>query len=305
VGVFASLLSPLLFFVALAMAAAAWLVGPPLLRALRRERIRRQPFPAAWRDVLRRRMPAFARLPADLQLQLKKHVQVLLAEKPFIGCAGLVVTTEMRVLIAAQAALLLLNRRADYFANLRQILVYPGAFVVNRSTPDANGLTHDTRRTLSGESWQQGQVLLSWDDVLAGAADPDDGHNVVIHEFAHQLDQERGRANGAPWLGRREAGPAQGRPKADPAPSGGGERSELGGQYIRWAAVLTAEFRALQQRLARGEPGVIDPYGATDPAEFFAVVSEHFFEQPGLLAAAHPALYGQLVQCYRTDPLSW
>ncbi len=276
----APLLNPLLFFIALGLLAAAWLVGPPLWLALRRERIRRQPFPAAWRDILRRRMPAFARLPADLQLQLKKHVQVLLAEKPFIGCAGLVVTTEMRVLIAAQAALLLLNRRADYFSNLRQILVYPGAFVVNRSTPDGSGLTHDTRRALSGESWQQGQVLLSWDDVLAGAADPEDGHNVVIHEFAHQLDQERGRANGAPWLGQREA-------------------------YARWAAVLGAEFRALQQRLAHGEPGVIDAYGATDPAEFFAVVSEHFFEQPRLLAAAHPALYGELVQCYRTDPLSW
>jgi Mlc titration factor MtfA (ptsG expression regulator) len=116
--------------------------------------------------------------------------------------------------------------------------------------------------------------------VLAGAADPADGHNVVIHEFAHQLDQERGRANGAPWLGRREA-------------------------YARWATVLDAEYRALQQRLARGEPGVIDAYAATDPAEFFAVVSEHFFEQPGLLAAAHPALYGELVQCYRTDPLNW
>jgi Mlc titration factor MtfA (ptsG expression regulator) len=274
------LLGPLLFFLALALAAAAWLVGPPLLRAWRHGRIRQRPFPAAWRDVLRRRMPAFARLPADLQLQLKKHVQVLLAEKPFIGCAGLAVTTEMRVLIAAQAALLLLNRRAGHFANLRQILVYPGAFVVNRSTPDASGLTHETRRALSGESWQQGQVLLSWDDVLAGAADPDDGHNVVIHEFAHQLDQERGRANGAPWLGRRDG-------------------------YARWAAVLSAEFRALQQRLARGEAGVIDPYAATDPAEFFAVVSEHFFEQPALLAAAHPALYGELVRCYRTDPLSW
>jgi Mlc titration factor MtfA (ptsG expression regulator) len=276
----ADLFEPLLFFIALAGLAAGWLVGPPLLRSLRRERIRRQPFPAAWRDILRRRMPAFARLPADLQLQLKKHLQVLLAEKPFIGCAGLVVTTEMRVLIAAQAALLLLNRRADYFARLRQILVYPGAFVVDRSTPDGSGLTHETRRALSGESWQQGQVLLSWDDVLAGAADPNDGHNVVIHEFAHQLDQERGRANGAPWLGRREA-------------------------YARWAAVLGAEFRALQQRLARGESGVIDGYGATDPAEFFAVVSEHFFEQAALLAAAHPALYGELVQCYRTDPLSW
>ncbi len=295
----ASLFGPLLFFIALTGAAAAWLVGPPLWRALRRGRIRRQPFPAAWRDILRRRMPAYARLPADLQLQLKKHVQVLLAEQPFIGCAGLVVTTEMRVLIAAQAALLLLNRHNDYFTNLRQILVYPGAFVVNRSTPDANGLTHETRRALSGESWQQGQVLLSWDDVLAGAADPADGHNVVIHEFAHQLDQARGRANGAPWLGRRDDPAARRSGWALRASPGAGD------PYARWAAVLSAEFHALQARLARGEVGVIKAYAATDPAEFFAVVSEHFFEQPGLLAAAHPALYGELVRCYRTDPLNW
>lgn len=275
-----STLLPLLFFVVLLLAAAAWLVGPPLLAGLRRRRVRRQPFPAAWREVLRRRMPAFARLPADLQLQVKKHVQVLVAEKPFIGCAGLVVTDEMRVLIAAQAALLLLNRGAGYFSNLRQVLVYPGAFVVDRSQADGSGLTHETRRALAGESWQQGQVLLSWDDVVAGAAEPGDGHNVVIHEFAHQLDQERGRANGAPWLGVRDA-------------------------YARWAAVLSGEFEALRQRLAMGEPGVIDAYAATDPAEFFAVVSEHFFEQPVALAGAHPALYAEFARLYRTDPLAW
>ncbi len=225
-------------------------------------------------------MPAYARMPADLQLQLKKHVQVLVAEKPFIGCAGLTVTDEMRVLIAAQAALLLLNRGAGYFENLRQVLVYPGAFVVERAEPGEGGLTHETRRALSGESWQQGQVLLSWDDVLAGAANPDDGHNVVIHEFAHQLDQERGRANGAPWLGRREG-------------------------YRRWAAVLQREFNALQYRLSHGIGGVIDPYAATNPAEFFAVVSEHFFEQPAALASAHPALYAEFARLYRTDPLNW
>jgi len=275
-----TLLGPLLFFLLLGMAASAWLAGPPLLAVLRRARVRRQPFPRAWREVLRRRMPAFARLPVDLQLQVKKHVQVLVAEKPFIGCAGLVVTDEMRVLIAAQAALLLLNRQADYFGNLRQVLVYPGAFVVEREHADGSGLTHATRRALAGESWQQGQLLLSWDDVLAGAADPDDGHNVVIHEFAHQLDQERGRANGAPWLGRREA-------------------------YARWATVLGNEFEALRQRLARGEDGVIDAYAATEPAEFFAVVSEHFFEQPAALAAAHPALYGEFARLYRCDPLAW
>ena len=268
-----TLLFATLFFAALALAVAGWLAGPAALAALRRGRIRRQPFPAAWREVLRRRMPAFARLPVDLQLQLKKHIQVLVAEKPFIGCAGLVITDEVRVLIAAQAALLLLHRQAGYFANLRQILVYPGAFVVERSQPDELGLTHETRRALSGESWEQGQILLSWDDVLAGAADPADGHNVVIHEFAHQLDQERGRANGAPWLGRREG-------------------------YVAWARVLSGEYAALQSQLARGEtPPVIDAYAATSPAEFFAVVSEHFFEQPAALAAAHPALYAEFARC--------
>jgi len=273
-----------IFFFALpllVLAVAGWLAGPSLLAALRRGRIRRQPFPAAWREVLRRRMPAFARLPVDLQLQVKKHIQVLVAEKPFIGCAGQVITDEVRVLIAAQAALLLLHRQTGYFAQLRQILVYPGAFVVERSQPDELGLTHETRRALSGESWEQGQILLSWDDVVAGAADPGDGHNVVIHEFAHQLDHERGRANGAPWLGRREG-------------------------YAAWARVLGGEYAALRGQLARGEtPPVIDAYAATNPAEFFAVVSEHFFEQPAALAAAHPALYAEFARCYRTDPLAW
>jgi hypothetical protein len=270
----------LLFFTLLALCVAAWLWGPPLWATLRRDRIRRRPFPAAWRGILRRRMPAYARLPPDLQQQVRQHVQVLLAEKPFIGCAGQVVDDEVRVLIAAQAALLLLNRLGGYFSNVRQVLVYPGAFVVDRVTGDAAGLAHDTRRVLAGESWQQGQVLLSWTDVLAGAADPGDGRNVVIHEFAHQLDQERGRANGAPWLGQRE-------------------------RYPRWAAVLGAEFERLRERLARDEPGLIDPYAATDAAEFFAVVSEHFFEQAAELATGHPALYAELARCYRVDPRLW
>jgi len=268
------------FLAMLGLLVGAWLWGPALVAGLRRARVRRQPFPKAWREILRRRMPAFARLPADVQLQLKKHAQVLLAEKPFIGCAGLAVTEEMRVLVAVQAALLLLNRHAGYFSNLRQILIYPGAFVVARETADGSGLTHDTRRVLAGESWQQGQVLLSWDDVLAGAADPQDGNNVVLHEFAHQLDQESGPANGAPWLGGRE-------------------------RRARWAKVMNAEFAQLQQRLAHGEPGLIGSYGASDPAEFFAVTTEVFFERPAELAHAHPVLYRELQQFYRADPLHW
>jgi hypothetical protein len=260
-------------------AASAWLWAPELTAALRRGRIRSRPFPAAWRRVLRERMPYFARLPPDVQWQVKKQAQVLLAEVPFIGCAGLRVTDEMRVLVAAQAALLLINRPAG-FRKLTQVLLYPGAFVVQRAVTDGHGITQDARRALAGESWQQGQVILSWQDVLEGAAHPADGHNVVIHEFAHQLDTENGPANGAPFL----AGAAARR---------------------RWAAVLGSEFERLRERVARGEPGLIDAYGATEPAEFFAVVTELFFEKPAELAREHPALYREFARCYRTHPLAW
>ena len=273
-------LGALLFAAALLLSVVAWLWGPPVWNALRRQRIRRQPFPPAWRDILRRRMPAFAQLPADVQLQLKKLAQVLIAEKPFIGCAGLVVTDEMRVLVSVQAALLLLRRGAGYYPQLRQVLIYPGAFVVDRSNAGAAGLVHQERRALAGESWQQGQVLLSWQDVLAGAADPDDGHNVVIHEFAHQFDQESGAANGAPWL-------------REPA------------RRARWAQVMGHEFQALQERLAQEESGLIEPYAATNAAEFFAVVSELFFEKPAELALAHRALFVEFCGYYGVNPMHW
>jgi len=258
----------------------AWLAGPGLLARWRRARVRRQPFPPAWRQVLRERMPAFAQLPADVQWRLKKHAQVLLAEVPFIGCGGLVVDDEVRVLVAVQAALLLLGRGDGGFEGLSQVLVYPGAFVVDRTRPQPDGTVRDERQVLAGESWQQGQVVLSWPDVLDGAAHPADGRNVVIHEFAHRLDQAHGAANGAPWL------------------PGAARRRQ-------WAAVFAAEFTALQRRLARGESSLIDAYGATDAAEFFAVTSELFFERPAELAAAHPALHEQLGRFYGVDPRHW
>ena len=264
------------------VALALW--GPAWWRGLRRARVLRQPFPAEWRRILRQHMPRFAQLPADVQLQLKRHIRVLLAEKPFIGCGGLVVTDTMRVLVAAQASLLLLNRDAHYFPGLHQVLLYPGPFVVDRVQPAGAGLQREERSVLLGESWQQGQVILSWPDVLAAAAEPADarqgGHNVVIHEFAHQLDQETGPANGAPWLGR-------------------------GLSAARWAAVMGTAFLGLQAQVARGEPTLLSPYAATNPAEFFAVASEVFFEQPQALAAAQPAVYAELAGLYRCDPRQW
>lgn len=262
----------------LAAATVPW--WPAAWRRWRRARRARDAFPAAWRRVLQRRWPLYARLPPPLQQRLRAQVRVFLAEKPFIGCAGLQVTPEMRVLVAAQACLLLLNRPPGGFDDLREVLLYPGAFVVDRVATDANGLQRDERHVLAGESWQRGQVILSWDDVLAGAADPADGRNVVIHEFAHQLDQENGRANGAPFLGAR-------------------------GRYAGWSQALGAAYADLRRRVATGAPGVLDPYGAHDPAEFFAVASEAFFERASALAAEQPALYAELAAYYRVDPRAW
>ncbi|MCF8168503.1 MAG: zinc-dependent peptidase [Rhodoferax sp.] len=266
-----------------ALALILILVFHPTWLAWRRQRIQTNAFPARWRKVLQRRVPMVRRLPVPLQLQLKKHMQVFVAEKTFIGCAGLVITEEMRVVIAAQACLLLLNRPMDYFQNVRQILVYPGAFAVTRVSTDAAGVQQERRMALAGESWVQGQVILSWQDTLEGAADPADGQNVVIHEFAHQLDQENGAAQGAP----------------PPAP--GDTRHNSG----RWSRVLGAAFEQLGAERASGEIGLLNHYGAQDPAEFFAVVSEVFFEQGALLAQQYPDLYGEMSGYYKLDPASW
>ncbi|HET9023797.1 MAG TPA: M90 family metallopeptidase [Burkholderiaceae bacterium] len=270
----------LLILAAILVAVLSWTLREALFRGWRRARIRARPFPHAWREVLRRRVPYVRSLPADLQLQLKKHIQVFLAEKPFVGCDGLEITDEMRVTIAAQACLLLLNRRTDYFPNLTEILVYPGKFIVDRQVADGIGLARRDRSVLSGESWSSGQVILSWDDALEGAARSDDAFNVVIHEFAHQLDQENGAANGAPFMRGRS-------------------------RRQRWADVLGREYAALQGRIVDGQPSLIDAYGATNPAEFFAVVSEVFFERPCELAAEHPGLYAEFSRFYRVNPLSW
>ncbi len=277
-----------LLIFALASLFIAWVIAEPWLVERRRSKLRTQPFPEAWREILERRVPYVRRLPPDLRRQLEGHVQVFLVEKPFFGCAGQEITDEVRVTIAAQACLLILNRRSDYFPNLRQILVYPGAFVVERivtlGAPGTGAMVggpqQEQRLALTGESWTHGQVVISWQDALEGAAIPDDGRNVVIHEFAHQLDQQKGYANGAPWLGRRD-------------------------RYPRWSTVMSEEFARLQQRAFTGEPSLFSYYGATDPAEFFAVVSEVFFEQPREMAAMHPALYEELRRLYRVDPAGW
>ena len=271
------------FLCALVLGLILMLLAQPWWHAYRQRQVLAHPFPASWRKVLQRRVPLLRRMPVDLQLQLKKRIQLFIAEKAFIGCAGLQVTQEMRVVIAAQACLLILNRSMQHYAHLRQILVYPGAFAIQRTVIDGAGVHHDQRQVLSGESWEQGQVILSWQDTLDGAAVVDDGRNVVLHEFAHQLDQENGAAQGAPL-------PAAGDTQHSPQ---------------RWKQVLSQAYADLQSQLQRGEQGLFNHYGAQSPAEFFAVATEVFFEQAAQMVQHYPALYDELRGYYKVDPASW
>lgn len=264
----------------LAAAVIFWIASSGNRAKLCRKAYSQMPFPEAWRHIIKQRVPYFRYLPDHLKLQLKQHIKIFLSEKEFVGCDGLVITDEIRVTIATQACLLLLNNPRDYYPNLKQILVYPSAFWVNSEQSDELGLIWQQQRVLSGESWQQGKVVLSWRDTLEGAQDPFDGNNVVIHEFAHQLDQQTGTANGAPQL-----------------------ESTLA--YESWSSVLSREFEQLQAQKRQGEPSLLNHYGATNPAEFFAVISEVFFERPNDLAYEHPELYQQLKGFYQIDPLSW
>lgn len=275
---------PIAVLALLAMLIIAWILGQPYLLARRRRRLQATAFPAPWRAILRKRVPIVASMPADLQLQLKKRIQVFLAEKAFIGCKGLLITDEMRVTIAALACLLQLNRQTDLYPGLKQVLVYPGAFLVDRVRTEDTGIVQSARDVLAGESWSQGQVILSWQDTLDGATHPHDGRNVVLHEFAHQLDYEGGPANGAPDLGTAQ-------------------------RYARWSDVMKNAYARLRRDARRHELGgpepLLDPYGATDPAEFFAVATEVFFERAQDMAEAQPALYQELAAFYCVDPATW
>ena len=256
-----------------AIAAFAW----PRYRL---QRAVEEPFPEAWRKTLRKNFPVFRRMPTDLQLQLKNRIKQFIHEKEFIPCDGFEMTDEVKVTVAASACLLLLNRDGDVYGDLNYILIYPNAFLVNREALNAEGLPVEHRHGVLGESWDNGKVILSWEDVLKGNKDFNDGANVAIHEFAHQLDHASGATNGAPFLGDAS-------------------RSN------RWSTVLTDEFERLRQAAYRGDETLIDKYGTTNPAEFFAVVTETFFEQPLQMRGEHPTLFEELKRYYRVDPSDW
>jgi Mlc titration factor MtfA (ptsG expression regulator) len=248
-----------------------------LLKRRRRNRLRAAPFPAAWLEVLEKNVPLYGRLPAADQGELRGLIQVFLAEKSFEGCGGLELTDEMKVTIAAGACLLLLRRETDIYPRLVTILVYPSAYLAKAREPIGGGMALEGEDIRLGESWPSGVVVLAWDEVRAGASDIRDGKNLVLHEFAHQLDREDGEINGTPLLEQRS-------------------------QYVAWGRVLSSEYERLRRDSWLGRYTVLDEYGATNPAEFFAVATECFFEKPVLLRKRHPLLYEELKSFYRQDP---
>lgn len=244
----------------------------------RRARLRALPFKSEWRQIIERNVPLFARLPDADKTELLGHVQVFIAEKLWEGCGGLELTDEIRVTIAAQACMLLLHRDTDYYPKVKVILVYPGGYVATGERSMGGGLWTQGEEHLLGHTQEQlGAIVLAWDAALHGSRVYDDGHNLVLHEFAHQLDFEGTGTDGTPLLDTRQ-------------------------QYVSWARVLGAEYEQLRRLDDAGEPSFLDGYGATNPAEFFAVVTEFFFERPTELRVKHPALYDELKGFYRQDP---
>lgn len=251
------------------------------LKRRRREALRAEPFPPEWKAIVERNVSVFNRLQPEDQLELLGHTQILLAEKHFEGCGGLELTDEIRVTIAAQASVLLLHRETDYYPRLTSILVYPNAYVVPGEHPVGDGIWEETEAVHLGHTAPHlGALVLAWNESLHGARALGDGDNVLLHEFAHQLDFEDLEVDGTPLLESRS-------------------------QYLSWARVLGAEFETLRRESDEGRSTLLDDYGATNPAEFFAVVTEFFFERPRELREKHAALYEELRAFYKQDPVGW
>jgi hypothetical protein len=252
----------------------------PIAKQLRRDRLKQRPFPPQWTTIIQQYLPFYPRLTPNERRRLQGHIQVFLAEKQFIGCRGLQITEEIKLVVAAIACLLLLNERGNYFPQLRSILIYPTAYLAKQVNVTAEYVVEEQQVAKLGESWVRDQLILSWHHIQQDTAHWQDGQNVVIHEFTHQLDQADGSADGVPVLVEKQ-------------------------EYQQWATVMTSGYQLLCQQVERGIPTVIDRYGATNPTEFFAVVTEAFFCRPQLLQQQHPQLYQLLQHYYQLNPEQW
>jgi len=247
------------------------------LRQRRRRKLLAQPFPPEWLAYLQANVALYRFLSETEQARLRADLRVFLAEKDWVGCGGLEMTDEIKVTIAALACLLLLAIEHDYFSRVQSILVYPGGY----RAPEQEGIGDNavlvSESPRLGEAHYRGPVILSWDEVRHDSRYPGAGRNLVIHEFAHQLDMLDGAIDGTPPLRSRK-------------------------DYRRWRRVMTAEYDQLIAATEAGQPTLLDEYGTTSVAEFFAVATECFFNRPLDMAEQHPGLYDLLRGYFRQDP---
>ncbi|MDJ0641514.1 MAG: zinc-dependent peptidase [Erythrobacter sp.] len=247
-------------------------------RLRKRKELLATPLTARQRLVVESLVPIVGRLPQPLRLALEGKINLFLDQVTFRGQNGLEVSEEMRLSIAAQACILIVNSPV-WYDTLRNILIYPSAFLTHRGTHDGY-VVHENNHATLGESWARGPVILSWDHALQGGLDAEDGHNVVIHEFAHQLDSLTGQANGIPILRKGQA-------------------------YAGWEKAMLDAYHYHVERVERGGETLIDPYGATNHEEFFAEAIVTFFERPRALRSEEPVLYAQLAELLALDPAQW
>lgn len=263
------------------VAGVAIVLALPLWRALRgrrRTEAFREPFPQEWRTYLERGFPLYRRLPRELRLKLEPVVRAFLADVRFVGCQDFEITDEVRLVIAMQACLLIVERDPRAYAGLSSVLVYPDEFVITERHEDEAGVVSEAESAVQGQSEDDQRIILSWRDVMESAADAD-AYHVVLHEFAHYLDNSVG---------------------------GLLTDTESGSESLKdWHTVLEREYAALCNALDDGEETLIDENAAEHPAEFFAYATEVFFENPAPLARQHPALYAELRSFYGLDPVTW
>lgn len=244
-------------------------------RNWRRGRLLRTPIPETWEGILQRNLWFYSDLPDDARRLLQHKVRVFIAERYWEGCAGLTITEEMQLTIAGHACRMVLNFSGHYFDTVQTILIYPAAYLVPDRRPNPAGVVNEGMEMRLGEAWFRGPVILAWDTIQEDQSRR--GHNVVVHEFAHILDFEDSGVDGTPLLDSRE-------------------------EYQTWGQVMKREYQRLNRAVRMGRRSLLDEYGTTNEAEFFAVASESFFERSEQLALEHPELYQVLSRFYRQNP---
>jgi hypothetical protein len=247
----------------------------------RRKKLIQEPFPPSWEDIIQRNVAHYCMLDDTERTRLRALIQVLIAEKDWEGCGGLELTDEIRVTISAQACLLLLGLPHNYYQNVETIIVYPSTVIPPQRKPgffETALAPLEEPHPIIGQAFQRGPVIIIWDAALHGGRNPESGHNVVYHEFAHKLDMLDGAADGTPPLRDRA-------------------------EYRDWVQTCSREYLRLKHDAEHGRKSFLNAYGATSEAEFFAVATEQFFDQPLLMIKNAPDLYRVLKAYYRQDPV--